>query len=45
MGEERDTMKKLNVLSLFDGISAGMVALKRAGIPMVISGMINHKRL
>ena len=25
-------MKKLNVLSLFDGISAGMVALERAGI-------------
>ena len=34
MGEERDTMKKLNVLSLFDGISAGMVALERAGIPV-----------
>lgn len=34
MGEERDTMKKLNVLSIFDGISAGMVALERAGIPV-----------
>ena len=34
MGEKRDTMKKLNVLSLFDGISAGMVALERAGIPV-----------
>lgn len=27
-------MKPLNVLSLFDGISAGMVALERAGIPV-----------
>ena len=34
MGEERDTMKKLNVLSLFDGIGTGMLALKRAGIPV-----------
>ena len=34
MGEKRDTMEKLNVLSLFDGISAGMVALERAGIPV-----------
>ncbi len=27
-------MKKLKVLSLFDGISCGMVALERAGIPI-----------
>ena len=37
MGGKRDTMKKLNVLSLFDGISAGMVALERAGIPEELS--------
>ena len=27
-------MKKLNVLSLFDGISCGQIALQRAGIPV-----------
>ena len=27
-------MKKLNVLSLFDGISCGRLALERAGIPI-----------
>lgn len=27
-------MKQMKVLSLFDGISCGMVALERAGIPV-----------
>lgn len=27
-------MKPLNILSLFDGISCGQVALERAGIPV-----------
>lgn len=31
---EINTLKKLRVLSLFDGISCGMVALERAGIPV-----------
>ena len=27
-------MRKINVLSLFDGVSCGRVALQRAGIPV-----------
>ena len=31
---KKDFQQGLNVLSLFDGISCGMVALERAGIPV-----------
>ena len=34
MGNSKDGDKMLNVLSMFDGISCGMVALERAGIPV-----------
>ena len=32
--KELNNMRKINVLSLFDGVSCGRVALQRAGIPV-----------
>ena len=42
-------VNEMKVLSLFDGISCGMVALERAGIKTVhafnINGFIEHKEI